>query len=247
MAIKDKVVIITGASSGIGEATAKLLANQGAKVVLAARREEKLKKITKDIINNGGLAEYKVTDITKKEDVQDLKDYTLQKFQNVDVLINNAGYMEQSYLYKANVEEWDKMIDSNIKGMLYAIAEILPLMREKNSGQIINMSSVLGHHTGPANVVYSATKHAILAFTEGLRLEEVSDNTNVRVSAISPGMIKTELLDNITDTDVKKKVFERKDTMGIEPSVIAKNIAFVIDQPEEYAVNELVIRPINED
>lgn len=180
---KDKVVIITGASSGIGEATAKKLASTGAKLVLAARREERLQQLQKDIGKNGGKAIYKVTDVTSHEQMEELAEYALQEFGKIDVLVNNAGVMPHSFLYKKRIEDWNKMIDVNIKGVLYGIAAVLPSMREQKSGHVINLSSVAGHVVGAGSTVYGGTKFAVRAITEGLRKEEYSNN--IRTTIIS--------------------------------------------------------------
>lgn len=242
-----KTIIVTGASSGIGKAITKKLVEEGQNVVIAARREENLLELAKNLYGSKGSIAIKVTDVTIKQELQELSDFTLQKFGRIDVFINNAGYMEQSFLHKGDIEGWEKMIDINIKGPLYGIATVLPIMRTQGSGQIINISSVLGHTVGPANAVYSGTKHAIRAITEGLRQEEAADKTNIRVTSISPGMIQSELIENITDRDIRPAIFERADQIAIDPVSIANAVSFAINQPEEFTVNELVLRPTVED
>ncbi|WP_152401634.1 SDR family oxidoreductase [Paenibacillus cellulositrophicus] len=242
--IQDKVVIITGASSGIGEATAKELSSKGAKLVLAARREERLQKLQHDIQSHGGQAIYKVTDVTSVEQMEELASYTLKKFGKIDVLINNAGLMPNSFLYKRRVDDWNQMVDVNIKGVLYGIAAVLPSMRERKSGHIINLSSVAGHVVGAGSAVYAGTKFAVRAISEGLRKEE-ADN-NIRSTIISPGMVKSELPESITDMEFKpvvEKMYER----AIEAESIARAIAFAIEQPSNVAINEMLIRPTSQE
>jgi NADP-dependent 3-hydroxy acid dehydrogenase YdfG len=239
--IQDKVVIITGASSGIGEATAKELASKGAKLVLAARREERLKKLQEEIQNEGGQAIYKVTDVASQEQVEELAKYTLEEYGKIDVMVNNAGVMPLSPISQLKVKEWDTMIDVNIKGVLYGIAAVLPFMRERKEGHIINVSSIAGHLVFPASSVYSSTKFAVRAITEGLRREEYSNN--IRTTIISPGTIDTELLDAISDLELKSASVEANKKVQIEPASIARAIAFAIEQPSDVAINEMIIRP----
>ncbi|MDR4927761.1 SDR family oxidoreductase [Peribacillus simplex] len=238
--IKDKVVIITGASSGIGEATAKELTSKGAKLVLAARREDRLEKLQKEIQNNGGQAIYKVTDVSSHEQMEELAFYALEEYGKIDVIVNNAGVMPLSPVYQKKIKEWDTMIDVNIKGVLYGIAAVLPSMRERKEGHIINVSSVAGHLVFPAGSVYSGTKFAVRAITEGLRIEEASNN--IRTTIISPGTITTELLETITDLELKSAIVEDS-KIGIEPASIARAIAFAIEQPSDVAINEMIVRP----
>lgn len=242
--IQDKVVIITGASSGIGEATAKELASKGAKLVLAARREDRLKKLQEEIQNNGGQAVYKVTDVTSYEQMEELAEDALKEFGKIDVLINNAGLMPLSPLYQKKIKEWDTMIDVNIKGVLYGIAAVLPSMRERKEGHIINLSSIAGHLIGPAGSVYSGTKFAVRAITEGLRKEEFGNN--IRTTIISPGAVATELPETISDLELKSAIDEiYKGAISAES--IARAIAFAIEQPSDVAINEMIIRPTNQE
>ncbi|MEH7473159.1 oxidoreductase [Priestia megaterium] len=238
--IQDKVVIITGASSGIGEATAKELASKGAKLVLAARREDRLKKLQEEIQKNGGQAIYKVTDVASHEQMEELAEYALTEFGKIDVMVNNAGVMPLSPVYQKKINEWDSMIDINIKGVLYGIAAVLPSMRERKEGHIINVSSIAGHLVFHASAVYSGTKFAVRAITEGLRKEEAPNN--IRTTIISPGTISTELLESISDEELKSEIVEVS-KIGIEPASIARAIAFAIEQPSEVAINEMIIRP----
>ncbi|KQU25049.1 MULTISPECIES: SDR family oxidoreductase [Priestia] len=238
--IQDKVVIITGASSGIGEATAKELASKGAQLVLAARRENRLKKLQEEIQKNGGQAIYKVTDVASHEQMEELAEYALTEFGKIDVMVNNAGVMPLSPVYQKKINEWDSMIDINIKGVLYGIAAVLPSMRERKEGHIINVSSIAGHLVFHASAVYSGTKFAVRAITEGLRKEEAPNN--IRTTIISPGTISTELLESISDEELKSEIVEVS-KIGIEPASIARAIAFAIEQPSEVAINEMIVRP----
>ncbi|MGE7843686.1 SDR family oxidoreductase [Lysinibacillus sp. NPDC093712] len=238
--IKDKIVIITGVSSGIGEATAKELASKGAKLVLAARREDRLIKLQQEIQNTGGLALYIVTDVSSHEQMEELADFALKEFGKIDVMINNAGVMPLSTVYEKKMNEWDTMIDVNIKGVLYGIAAVLPSMRERKEGHIINVSSVAGHLVFPTSSVYSGTKFAVLAITEGLRQEEC--NNNIRTTIICPGSVDTELTDHISDANLKHSI-KKQSEIAIHPNSIARAIAFAIEQPSDVAINELIIRP----
>ncbi|MGG0305920.1 SDR family oxidoreductase [Priestia megaterium] len=238
--IQDKVVIITGASSGIGEATAKELASKGAQLVLAARREDRLKKLQEEIQKNGGQAIYKVTDVASHEQMEELAEYALTEFGKIDVMVNNAGVMPLSPVYQKKINEWDSMIDINIKGVLYGIAAVLPSMRERKEGHIINVSSIAGHLVFHASAVYSGTKFAVRAITEGLRKEEAPNN--IRTTIISPGTISTELLESISDEELKSEIVEVS-KIGIEPASIARAVAFAIEQPSDVAINEMIVRP----
>ncbi|CAH0260575.1 putative oxidoreductase SA2266 [Peribacillus sp. Bi96] len=240
--IKDKVVIITGASSGIGEAAAKELSSKGAKLVLAARREDRLLKLQEELQKNGGQAIYKVTDVTAHEQLEELAEYALKEFGKIDVLVNNAGVMPQSFMFKKKIEEWNMMIDVNIKGVLYGIAAVLPTMREQKSGHIINLSSIAGHHVFAGGSVYCGTKHAVRAITEGLRQEEAISGTNIRTTNISPGAVSTELTEGITDVEIKQ-AYDELYKGAIEPESIARAIAFAIEEPADVAINEMIIRP----
>lgn len=237
--IQNKVVIITGASSGIGEATARELAAKGAKLVLVARREERLKALQQEI---GEQAVYQIADVTSYTQMEALATFTLEQFGQIDVIVNNAGIMPQAFLFKKKVAEWDRMIDVNIKGVLYAIAAVLPAMRERKSGHIINLSSVAGHHVYPGGTVYCGTKHAVTAISEGLRQEEAMNGTNIRVTNISPGSVSSELLETTSDVEMRAGLDEFY-RAAIEAKNIAKAIAFAIEQPADVAINEMIIRP----
>lgn len=240
--IQNKVVIITGASSGIGGATAKDLASKGAKLVLAARREDRLKELQEEIQNNGGQAIYRVADVTSREQMEDLAAYALEQFGKIDVLVNNAGIMPQAFMFKKKVDEWDQMIDVNIKGVLYAIAAVLPSMRERKSGHIINISSVAGHNIYPGGTVYCGTKHAVRAISEGLRQEEAMSGTNIRVTNVSPGAVSSELIETTSDPEMKAGLDEFY-KVAIDAERIASAISFAIEQPSDVGINEMIIRP----
>lgn len=237
--IENKVVIITGASSGIGEATAKLLAKQGAQLVLAARREDRLKNLQQEIEQLGGKAVYQVTDVTDASQVDALAKLAQDTFGSVDVLVNNAGLMPLSKLNKNKQDEWNTMVDVNIKGVLYGIGAVLPYMREQKRGHIINISSVAGHDVMPSSAVYSGTKFAVRAITEGLRKEESVEN-NIRATIISPGAVDTELKDHITDEEIKQGIGDLK---AMDADAIARAIAYAVNEPDDVAVNEILIRP----
>ncbi|WP_103670408.1 SDR family oxidoreductase [Pseudanabaena sp. BC1403] len=237
--VKDKVVIITGASSGIGEATARLLAKNGAKVILGARRIDRLEAIVKDIHAEGGIAECQTLDVTQRKQLEAIAKFAKDKFGHVDVLINNAGVMPLSTLDQLNVEEWDRMIDVNIKGVLYGIAAILPVMKEQKFGQIINLSSIAGHTVYPTSAVYCATKFAVGAISEGLRQEVGGD---IRVTVISPGVTKSELADTISDEAARKGIQEFR-KLCIPSEAIARSIQFAISQPDDVDVSEMIVRP----
>ena len=240
---KDKVVIITGASSGLGEATARRLAKNGAKLMLAARREERLKQLVDDISADGGTAKYQVTDVTDKSQVEALAKATHQAYERIDVLVNNAGLMPLSPLDETKVDEWDRMVDVNIKGVLYAIAAVLPIMRQQKSGHIINLSSVAGHKVFSGGTVYCATKFAVKAISEGIRLES---NGEIRSTNISPGAVDTELTSTISHEETAKNVNQLY-SMAIDSDAIARAITFAIEQPLDVDVNEMIIRPTKQE
>ncbi|MEB6378997.1 SDR family oxidoreductase [Leclercia adecarboxylata] len=239
--ITGKVIVITGASSGMGEAAARHLAKQGARVVLAARRAERIDIIAQDIIGQGGEAIALATDVTHLEEVKKLIDTAVAKWGRIDVLINNAGVMPLSSLDQARVDEWDMMIDVNLRGVLHGIAAALPVMKAQKSGHIINTASVAGHLVFPTSAVYSATKFAVRALTEGLRKE--ASAYNVRATIVSPGAVTTELLDHISDKDVQAANQEYVSKVGIPPETYARMVAFAIGEPEDVGVNEIIFRP----
>ena len=237
--IEDKVVVVTGGSSGLGEATAKLLAERGAKVMLGARREENLERITSEIKEEGGAASYRVTDVTDKDQVENLVAGAVDEFGRIDVLVNNAGLMPLSPLEALKIDEWERMVDVNIKGVLYGIAAALPKMQEQHSGQFINLSSVAGHVVFPNSAVYSGTKYAVWAISEGLR-QEVGEE--IRTTTISPGAIQSELTDHITHQETAESTGEIA-SMAIDADAVARAIAYAIEQPKDVDTNEIILRP----
>jgi len=239
--ITGKVLVITGASSGMGAATARDLAALGAKVVLGARRADRLKALVKEITEAGGEAIAVPTDVTKLEDVQELVDTAKKTFGRVDVLFNNAGLMPLSPLESLRIDEWDQMIDVNMKGTLYGIAAALPYMKEQKSGQVINVSSVYGHIVVATGAVYCATKHAVRAISEGLR-QEVKDY-NIRVTTISPGAVSTELTSHITEPGLAEAVTEVVNDIGVPASTMSRMVAFAMSQPDDVDVSEILFRP----
>lgn len=241
--VQDKVVIITGASSGLGEETARMLAAKGAKLMLAARREDRLKKLTDSIKESGGQAVYRVVDVTDRAAVQKLADDTKAEFGRIDVLINNAGLMPLAPLDALKVDEWDTMIDVNIKGVLYGVAAVLPVMREQHVGHIINLSSVAGQKVFGGGTVYCATKFAVKAISEGIRQES---NGEIRATNISPGAVATELTDHISDKDAKAMADDLYSD-AIDSAAIARAITFAIEQPQQVDVNEMIIRPTKQE
>lgn len=238
--IKGKVIAITGASSGIGEAIARHLADLGARVALGARRVDELEKITQDISKSGGEAIYKKVDVTQQEEVKGFVDFIIGEFNTVDVFVNNAGVMPLSMINAYKVDEWHKMVDVNIKGVLHGIAAALPVFEEKDSGQFINITSVGDRWVGPTSTVYSATKFAVRAISEGLR-QEVSKN--IRVTIVAPGATESELADSISDPELKKLAVEKFRINLLPAEAIARAVAFAVSQPVDVDVNELVIRP----
>jgi len=237
--IQNKVVIITGASSGIGAATARRLAANNAKLMLSARREDRLKDIIDEIVTAGGTATYRVTDVTDRAQMEALAKDTLSTYGRIDVLVNNAGLMPLSPLDLVKVEEWDRMVDVNIKGVLYGIAAVLPTMRQQKLGHIINVSSVAGHQVFPGAAVYCATKFAVRAISEGLRLES---NGEIRSTNISPGAVATELTSTISDEETAERM-NAFYNVAIDADAIARAVAYAIEQPSDVDVNEMIIRP----
>lgn len=239
--ITGKVIVITGASSGLGEATAIHLAALGANLVLGARRSDRINALADKLSGGGGKVFAQVTDVTDRHQVQSLVDLALKEFGHVDVMINNAGVMPQSMLESLQIDDWDLMIDVNIKGVLYGIGAVLPSMIARCSGQIINVSSVAGHKVGPGSSVYSATKHAVRALSEGLR-QEVKPY-NIRTTVISPGAVATELPNTITDPIVAARVNQLYEDVAIPADSFARAVAFAISQPDDIDINEILFRP----
>jgi NADP-dependent 3-hydroxy acid dehydrogenase YdfG len=244
--IKDKVAIITGASSGIGYATALALSKAGAKVAVGARRTDKLEKLEKEIKQNGGEAFSQKLDVTKKSECDSFVDAVLKKWGSVDILVNNAGLMPLSFIKNLKVDEWDQMIDVNIRGVLYCTAAVISHMKEKKSGHIVNISSVAGRIVFPAGSVYCATKHAITAFSEGLR-QEFSTRSNIRVTCIEPGVVATELTSTITDESLQKFVEQSKNMDSLNAEDIANAILYAVESPSHVNVNEVLIRPTTQE
>ena len=241
--IESKVVIITGASSGVGEATARRLGASGAKLMLAARREDRLKDLVAAIEKTGGTVAYRVTDVADRAQVQALADATLEAYGHIDVLVNNAGLMPMSPLDHIKVDDWDQIIDVNLKGVLYGIAAVLPTMRQQKSGHVINLSSIGGHKVLAGAAVYCAAKYAVRAISEGLRLES---NGEIRSTNISPGAVATELTSTITPGDTASLV-NHFYSVAIDADAIARAIAYAIEQPGDVDVNEIIIRPTREE
>jgi len=239
--IAGKVVVITGASSGLGQATARLLSKQGATVVLAARRADRISALADEINNTGGSALAVATDVANREQMNQLIHYTVEKFGRVDVMLNNAGLMPLAPLEKLKTDEWDQMIDVNIKGVLNGIAAALPYMKEQKGGHFINVSSVYGHKLGPNATVYCATKFAVRALSEGLR-QEVKPY-NIRTTVISPGAVATELLEQISDEEIRSQTQEFVSQIAVPAETFARMVAFAINEPADVDVNEILFRP----
>ena len=243
--ISGKVVVITGASSGLGEATARYLAARGATVVLGARRAERLQGLVDEITRAGGKASAIVTDVTDPAQVQALVDGAVKQYGRVDVLLNNAGVMPHSPLERRKIDDWNRTIDINIKGVLYGIAAALPHMQRQKAGHIINVSSVAGHKVGTNNAVYAATKTAVRVLSEGLR-QEVKP-WNLRTTIISPGAVATELPNSITEADVAKGIGQFYEEYAISADSFARAVAFAIGQPEDVDINEILFRPTRQE
>ena len=244
--IKDKVAVITGASSGIGFATALALAKAGAKVAIGARRTDRLDELEDKIKELGSQVLSQKLDVTKKEECESFVKNALDRWGTVDILVNNAGLMPLSFVKNLKIDEWDRMIDVNIKGVLYCTAAVVNHMREKKSGHIVNISSVAGRIVFPAGSVYCATKHAITAFSEGLR-QELSVRSNVRVTCIEPGVVATELTNTITDESLQSFVEGAKKMESLQADDIANAILYAVDSPSHVNVNEVLIRPTTQD
>jgi len=239
--IKGKVVVITGASSGLGEATAKHLSAEGAIVVLGARRSDRIRSLADELNAKGGKALAVATDVTHHDQVKKLVDAAVDKFGRIDVMINNAGLMPHSPLERLKIEDWNRAIDVNIKGVLYGIAAALPHMQRQKSGHIINVSSVAGHKVTPNGAVYCATKHAVRVISEGLR-QEVKPY-NIRTTIISPGAVATELPDSITEPDIAEGARKFYKEVAIPADSFARTVAFAMSQPDDVDVNEILFRP----
>jgi NADP-dependent 3-hydroxy acid dehydrogenase YdfG len=239
--IAGKVVVITGASSGLGEAAARLLSAESASLVLGARRADRLQLLADELNRDGGKPLAVATDVTHREQVKLLVDTAVQKFGRVDVMINNAGIMPRAPLERLTIDDWDRTIDVNIKGVLYGVAAALPHMIRQKSGQMIFVSSVAGHKIGPDFAVYAATKHAVRALAEGLR-QEVKPY-NIRTTIISPGAVATELPNSVTETDVAERIRQYYSEIAIPAESFAHAVVFAMSQPQEVDVNEILFRP----
>jgi NADP-dependent 3-hydroxy acid dehydrogenase YdfG len=235
---QSKVVLITGASSGIGEAAARLLAAQGHRVYVGARRTDRLETLVQEIRAKGGTAAFRVLDVTSAEDMQAFVRGAEAAFGQVDVIVNNAGVMPLSPLSSLKVDEWDRMIDVNIRGVLHGIAAVLPGMERQGHGQVINVSSIGGLSVSPTAAVYCATKFAVRAISDGLRQE----TSKIRVTVVCPGVVESELADTITD-DTARVAMQSFRRIALHPDAIARAIAYAIEQPDDVDVSEVVVRP----
>ena len=243
--IEGKVVVITGASSGLGEATARHLSAQGATLVLGARRTDRIESLAAALSASGGKALAITTDVTHCDQVKRLVDAGAQTYGRIDVMINNAGLMPQAPLERLKIDEWERMIDVNIKGVLYGIAAALPHMKRQKAGHFINVSSVAGHKVGQGFAVYAATKYAVRALSEGLR-QEVKPY-NIRTTVISPGAVATELPNTATDPDSADRVRKFYADVAIPADSFARAVAFAVSQPEEVDINEILFRPTRQE
>jgi NADP-dependent 3-hydroxy acid dehydrogenase YdfG len=244
--IKQKVVIVTGASSGIGYATALKLSKAGAKVAAGARRVEKLETLKNEVQKYGGEMLVKKIDVTKKEDCNSFINFVTKTWNHIDILINNAGIMPLSFFKNLKVSEWEQMIDVNLKGVLYCTAAVIPYMMTNKSGHIVNISSVAGRIVFPAGSVYCATKHAVTAFSEGLR-QELSQRYNIKVTCIEPGVVSTELPNTITDKSLESFVKSVKEMESLKAEDIANAIIYSLDSPEYLNINEILLRPLSQE
>jgi NADP-dependent 3-hydroxy acid dehydrogenase YdfG len=244
--IKDKVILITGASSGIGFSTALTLSKAGATIVAGARRLDRLEGLKKAVEEQGGKISINKLDVTKKEECAQFTNSAINEYGRIDVLINNAGLMPLSFVKNLKIDEWDRMVDVNIKGVLYCTASIIPHMLANKSGHIVNVSSIAGRIVFPAGSVYCATKHAVTAFSEGLR-QELSQRSNIRVTCIEPGVVDTELNNTITDSSLQGFIETVKKMQPLQAQDIANAILYAIDSPNHVNVNEIMIRPVQQE
>ncbi|AXB42579.1 SDR family oxidoreductase [Amycolatopsis albispora] len=238
--LDGKVVAITGASSGIGAAIAAVLAGRGAKVVLGARRAERLEALAARIIADGGDVAWTVTDVRRRADLHGLVDLARSRYGRLDVLVGNAGIMPVSPLDELRVDEWDDMVDVNIKGILHGIGAALPVFRAQGAGQFVHIASTSGHRTVPGQAVYSGTKFAVRAISEGLRQEAGPD---LRVTIVSPGITHTEFSRTMESPDLRARLVELRDRIAMPPEAVARAVAYAIEQPADIDLNEVIIRP----
>lgn len=243
--LEGKVVVITGASSGNGEATPRVLSGQGATVVLGARRLERIQSLARELTGRGGKALAIATDVTHYDQVKSLVDAAVQTYGRIDVMLNNAGLMPHSPLERLKIDDWNRTIDVNLKGVLYGIAAALPYMRQQKSGHIINVSSVAGHKVRPGSAVYAATKTAVRVLSEGLR-QEVKPY-NIRTTVISPGALATELANSITEPDIAENVSKFMHEIALPAESFARVVAFAISQPQDMDINEILFRPTRQE
>lgn len=244
--ISGKVVVITGGSSGLGEATARYLAARGARVAIAARRTDKLDVIAESICKAGGDAKAYTVDVTKKDEVEALIHSVIADFGKLDVMINNAGLMPLAPMSECRTDEWDQMIDVNIKGVLYGIAAALPVFEKQKSGQFVNISSVAGLKVfAPGGTVYSGTKFAVRAISEGLRQEAATSASHIRVTTIEPGAVESDLKFSTKDPEWRKTVMDFY-KQAIPADAVARAVAFAIEQPEDVDINEIALRPTSQ-
>ncbi|MEU6611714.1 SDR family oxidoreductase [Streptomyces shenzhenensis] len=242
LSLHSKIVAITGASGGIGEATARLLARRGAAVVLAARRSDRIDAIAQDIREAGGRAATCVVDVTEAEDLRRLVSATVDQYGRIDVLVNNAGIAPISPLADLDTEGWSAMIDVNLRGMLNSVAAALPVFRAQGSGHLVNIVSVAGlASVSPSMAVYAATKNAVRTVHEGLRRE--STDGVVRTTAVSPGYVRTDLADSMADPHLRAQTRKNMDAVGISPAAVARAVAFAIEQPGDVEIGEINVRP----
>ncbi|KGR92367.1 oxidoreductase [Ureibacillus massiliensis 4400831 = CIP 108448 = CCUG 49529] len=239
-ALNGKVVVITGASSGIGETTARLLASMGAHVVIGARRVERLEALASDIQGDGGSVVIQQLDVTELEQMQAIIEIAQSRFGQVDAIINNAGVMPLSPLEALKIEEWNRMIDVNIRGVLHGIATGLPVMKKQGFGHFINIASIGAYEVSPTAAVYCATKYAVRAITDGLRQETVGQG--IRVTLVSPGVTESELAESITDNNARELMKEYRRT-ALPATAIANAIVYALEQPDYVDVSELIIKP----
>ena len=241
--VENKVILITGASSGIGRETARVLAQNGARVVLSARREERLKELAAEL---GERAAYLPSDVTRLEDMEALAALARERFGRVDVLFANAGIMPGSGMSELKVSDWMAMVDINIKGVLNAMAAVLPEFTAQKRGHIVVTSSMAGTRSVPGNAVYCGTKHFVRAMLDSFRMESVQEGTHIRTTLICPGAIRTELLNTIAPSEAKSMVEEFYKNVGLEPSAIANAVLYAISQPDNVDVSDLGVRPAME-
>lgn len=240
-ALNGKVVIITGASSGIGETTARLLASKGVHTVIGARRLERLEALASDIRAEGGSGVVQQLDVTNLDQMKAIIEVAMSRFGRVDAIVNNAGVMPLSPLEALKIEEWNRMIDVNIRGVLHGIAAGLPIMKKQGFGHVINLASIGAYEVTPTAAVYCATKYAVKAITDGLRQEVAGQG--IRVTLVSPGVTESELAESISDTEAREFMKEYR-RIALPASAIARAIAYALEQPTNVDVNEMVIRPV---